>query len=45
MEGMFRYAFDFNQNLRWCLSSTVDMDDAFADSRCESTSCGVTDSC
>jgi len=46
---MFYDAYDFNQNLRWCLSSNVDTDEAFTDSGCPHSrsrlSCGVTDSC
>ena len=41
MERMFQEAKAFDQNLGWCLSSTVDMDDAFLGTKCLRDSCGV----
>ena len=42
MEEMFEYASAFNQDLGWCVDDGVDLDDAFDDAACESTSCGLT---
>ena len=41
MEDMFRGASAFDQDLDWCVDDDVDLDDAFDDTPCESTSCGV----
>ena len=41
MEGMFRYASAFDQDLGWCVDDGVNLDWAFYDAPCESTSCGV----
>jgi len=45
MERMFpsydNVVYDFLQDLGWCLPSTVDMDNAFSGTECESTDCGV----
>merc|ERR1719261_1292453 len=41
MEDMFRGASAFDQDLGWCVDDDVDLDDAFDDTPCESTSCGV----
>merc|ERR1711965_346620 len=41
MEDMFRGASAFDQDLGWCVDDGVDLDDAFDDTPCESTSCGV----
>jgi surface protein len=41
MRSMFYYASAFDQDLGWCVGDEVDLDDAFGNSGCESTSCGV----
>ena len=41
MGDMFKYAEAFDQNLRWCAAYGVDLEDAFYDSACEASSCGV----
>ena len=41
MEGMFVQAVSFNQDLGWCLHSSVDLTAAFQGTMCEATSCGV----
>merc|ERR1719424_1089264 len=38
---MFRYAYEFDHNLGWCVAS-VSIDNAFLGSACAATSCGVT---
>merc|ERR1719182_241609 len=38
---MFYYASAFNQDLGWCVGVGVDLDDAFDDTQCEATYCGV----
>ena len=38
---MFMYASAFDQDLGWCLDDDVDMNEAFYNSMCSSTSCGV----
>jgi len=42
MEDMFRGASAFDQDLGWCVGINQDIDDAFEDTLCASTSCGVT---
>ena len=42
MTYMFYDANTFDQNLGWCLSSTVNKNNAFSGSGCSSDSCGVT---
>ena len=42
MYGMFYDASAFDQDLDWCVEDDVDLDYAFDDTQCESTSCGVT---
>ena len=41
MSFMFYEASAFNQDLGWCLNNSVNLDRAFQDTPCESTSCGV----
>ena len=41
MYGMFAEASAFDQNLGWCVADDVDLEGAFDDTPCESTSCGV----
>ena len=42
MGGMFNSAYAFDQDLGWCVDVDVDTADAFYDTQCESTWCGVT---
>ena len=42
MSGMFEGASAFDQDLGWCVGINQDIDDAFEDTLCASTSCGVT---
>ena len=39
--AMFIGAESFDQDLGWCVDEDVDLYDAFEDTQCESTSCGV----
>ena len=39
---MFDGASAFNQDLGWCVDNGVDLTDAFYNTLCASTSCGVT---
>ena len=41
MNGMFRGAKAFDQDLGWCLSDDVSLRFAFRETKCKSTSCGV----
>jgi len=41
MEEIFEYASSFNQDLGWCVADEVNLRDAFDNTPCESTSCGV----
>jgi hypothetical protein len=41
MYAMFGGASAFDQNLGWCVDDDVDLEDAFDDTLCASTSCGV----
>ena len=41
MHGMFNGASAFNQDLGWCVDDGVNLGNAFGDTLCESTSCGV----
>ena len=41
MSRMFEGASAFNQDLGWCVGDDVNLGDAFFDTPCESTSCGV----
>ena len=41
MNRMFYEASAFDQDLGWCVDDDVDLRDAFDDTPCESTSCGV----
>jgi surface protein len=41
MEYTFYGASAFNQDLGWCVGDGVDLDDAFDDTQCASTYCGV----
>ena len=41
MNGMFREASAFDQDLGWCVDDDVWLYDAFSNTPCESTSCGV----
>ena len=41
MHDMFRHAGAFDQDLGWCLDDGVSLSNAFLDTRCASTSCGV----
>ncbi len=38
---MFKDAYAFDQDLGWCVDDGVDLNYAFYDTPCESTSCGV----
>merc|ERR1719424_2077507 len=42
MYGMFYGASDFDQDLGWCVGTSVNTDSAFQGSACAATSCGVT---
>ena len=42
MEYMFEGATSFDQDLGWCVDNGVDLTDAFYNTLCASTSCGVT---
>ena len=42
MEEMFYRASAFDQDLGWCVDNGVDLTDAFYNTLCASTSCGVT---
>ena len=42
MEGMFFDAKAFKKNLGWCVDNDVSLNNAFWETKCESTSCGVT---
>jgi len=42
MSAMFDGATAFDQNLEWCVGTSVNTDDAFSGSACSLTSCGVT---
>ena len=42
MGNMFHGASAFDQDLGWCVDHDVNLNNAFKDTRCESTSCGVT---
>ena len=44
MWGMFYSASAFDQDLGWCVADDVDLNYAFIDTPCASTSCGVTQS-
>ena len=41
MEKMFQDASAFDQDLGWCANRDVELADAFKNTQCESTSCGV----
>ena len=41
MRWMFGDAWAFDQDLGWCLGNEVDMKDAFGETKCASTLCGV----
>ena len=41
MKEMFEGATSFDQDLGWCVDEDVDLDEAFDNTPCESTSCGV----
>merc|ERR1719460_3486132 len=41
MADMFEEASAFDQDLGWCVDDGVDLDDAFDNTQCESTYCGV----
>ena len=41
MTYMFLYASAFNQDLGWCVNDDLYVHNAFTDTECESTSCGV----
>ena len=41
MGGMFYYASAFDQDLGWCVDDDVSLVNAFSNTPCESTSCGV----
>ena len=45
MSKMFSGASAFNQSLGWCVNDDVDLTSAFDDTKCESTSCGITYPC
>ena len=45
MSKMFSFASAFNQSLGWCVNDDVDLTSAFDDTKCESTSCGITYPC
>ena len=42
MRYMFHYASAFDQDLGWCVDDDVDLENAFVNAPCASTSCGVT---
>merc|ERR1719424_1175692 len=42
MKGMFYSAGEFDQDLGWCVETSVNTDFAFNGSACAATSCGVT---
>jgi len=42
MSYMFEGASAFDQDLGWCVDNGVDLTDAFYNTLCASTSCGVT---
>ena len=42
MDDMFYDASAFDQDLGWCVDDSVDLDYAFDNTPCASTSCGVT---
>jgi len=42
MAYMFEYAAAFDQDLGWCVDDGVSLTEAFENTQCESTSCGVT---
>ena len=42
MRYMFYRASAFDQDLGWCVDNGVDLTDAFDETPCEATSCGVT---
>merc|ERR1719424_2021463 len=42
---MFYQANAFDQDLEWCVGTSVDIDMAFLESACAATSCGVTQGC
>ena len=42
MGGMFNSAYAFDQDLGWCVDVGVDLTNAFTNTPCASTSCGVT---
>ena len=44
MIHMFYHNSAFDQDLGWCVDDDVNLDDAFSNSLCASTSCGVTQS-
>merc|ERR1712097_127418 len=44
MDSMFASASAFDQDLGWCVDDDVLLDDAFSNTLCASTSCGVTQS-
>ena len=41
MRGMFYRASVFDQDLGWCVANKVELYDAFDETKCASTSCGV----
>ena len=42
MDFMFAYASAFDQDLGWCVADGVYLYSAFKETKCDSTSCGVT---
>ena len=44
MSAMFYGASEFDQNLGWCVGTSVNTDSAFGNCACAATSCGVTQS-
>ena len=42
MSAMFYGASEFDQNLGWCVGTSVNTNFAFVGSACSATSCGVT---
>ena len=42
MKWMFAKATSFDQDLGWCVDDDVNLEYAFTDAPCASTSCGVT---
>ena len=42
MKWMFAKAISFDQDLGWCVGDNVNLEYAFTDAPCESTSCGIT---